>query len=447
MTTVILSNASPEHPSLEALTDLVRLELARRGETDVCTFDVAAMKLAYCLGDFDCWVKTPGVCRCHDVEQDILRAVHDADRLVLVDAVTFGGHSSMLKRAQDRMIPLLLPFFGTRNELTHHPARYDRPASLYALGWQAQPDIAEATTWCELADANAVNMRAPRVGVTVVDDLDRAAWPVRVAAMLASSAAPGHAITDRRALHEALETAMLPELPGLRDVPRSVALLVGSAKPKGTSTSENLARALAHRLERAGIASELHFATEFVHDRRAATTAASATAACDAFAIVSPLYVDALPALVTRALERVASERTTAPHQARLIALINCGFPEPEHTRIALRIARHFAARAGYHWSGGLALGGGGAVSPKSPIDEQHGPVAHILRALDEAAASLSRGEDLSAAAREAMMKAPMPDFVYRAIGDAGWRLGARRNGLPQRALRARPLDPKPSGP
>jgi hypothetical protein len=39
------------------------------------------------------------------------------------------------------------------------------------------------------------------------------------------------------------------------------------------------------------------------------------------------------------------------------------------------------------------------------------------------------------------MAASPMPDAVYRFIGDLGWRYQIYKNGLTQAALRARPLD------
>lgn len=131
----------------------------------------------------------------------------------------------------------------------------------------------------------------------------------------------------------------------------------------------------------------------------------------------------------------------TAPVPARLVALINCGFPEPEQIRTALRIARHFADRADYHWAGGLPVGGGSMLDPKLALDEQHGPAERVRTALDLAVAALAHGLDVPPAALERILKAPMPDAVYRIVGDLGWRYQAHRNGVAQRALRARPLD------
>jgi multimeric flavodoxin WrbA len=441
MSTVLLSAASAELPALGRLEELVKAELARDGETDVHVFDLAKMKLGYCQGEFDCWVKTPGICRAHDAEQEIVQAVHDARRLVLVDVVTFGGHSYALKRAQDRMICLISPFFTKRSALTHHAARYERAADLFVLGWTPVADEEETRTWCELADANAINLFAPRVGATVVDDANHESWGEAVHALFVGARKPGDGITEREPLRRAMLEAASPFLAQPNpEPPRTAALLIGSAKIKGTSISENLARALSARLEAAGVTTELHFATEFLHDG-SARSAAQAIAKADLFVLVMPLYVDALPALATRALETLAAMRKTNASPSRFVLLVNSGFPEPEQSRTALRITRHFAARAGYHFAGGLPLGGGGAVNPTAPLDAQHGPAEHVKHALDLASSALARGDDVPRDALDAMIRPPLPDVVYRLMGDLGFRYQAYRNAVPQGALHAKPLE------
>ena len=66
--------------------------------------------------------------------------------------------------------------------------------------------------------------------------------------------------------------------------------------------SENLARALSARLEAEGVTTAIHAATDFLREERA-RSAASAVAAADLFVLVTPLYVDAFPALATHALD------------------------------------------------------------------------------------------------------------------------------------------------
>jgi hypothetical protein len=311
---------------------------------------------------------------------------------------------------------------------------------MFALGWMPAPDEDQARTWRELADANAINMLSPRVGTAVVDDAHRDEWAAEICVMLRSLAHPGVNIHGRGPLRKELENAARPD-PLLASPSRvhTAALLVGSAKIKGTSASENLARALAQRLEIENVATELHFATEFVHTGKAETMAAS-IAKADLFVLVTPLYIDALPALVVRALDSVVHARAASP-PGMFATIINCGFPEPEHTRTAMRITHHFASAGAYHWAGGLPLGGGGYIKPKVPLDAQHGPAIHVRRALDAAAPALAAGDNVPELALVRMMESPMPDFVYRLIADLGWRYQVHQHGLAQRELRARPLD------
>jgi multimeric flavodoxin WrbA len=441
MSTVILSAASSDDASLQAIAALLCAELHARAETDIRIIELAQLQLAYCQGEFDCWAKTPGVCRTHDAEQEILRAIHDADRMVLLGPVTFGGHGYTLKRALDRLICLLLPQFRARSELTHHPARYDKRASWYAVGYLPQADAEQSATYRALADANAINYLAPVVDAVVLDEAHRAAWPEAVHALFAASEKPGEQIGARSVLRDELLTAAAPtalEAPGLK--PKSAAILIGSAKIKGTSASENMGRALNARLERAGVETQLCFATELLHDAQAQATA-SELARRELFILVTPLYVDSLPALATRALELVTKARSEVRAAAAFSMLVNCGFPEPEHNRTALRIARHFADAAGYHWAGGLPLGGGGMIDPKRPLDAQGGPAEHVKRALDLAVPALVAGQNVPSEALTLMLKAPLPDALYRLIGDLGFRYQLHLHGVRQRDLRAHPLD------
>jgi hypothetical protein len=189
---------------------------------------------------------------------------------------------------------------------------------------------------------------------------------------------------------------------------------------------------------------ELHFATEFVHDDARVMKSAASIAACELFVLVTPLYVDSLPALATHALALVdyVREATQVTHgKGRFVLLVNCGFPEPEQNRTALRIARHFAEHAGYAWAGALPLGAGGSIPPDRSLEEGTGPVKHVIRALDLAAPALASGAPVPEEALAAILESPMPDAVYRVAGDLGWRWKAHRSGLAQAELHARPLD------
>lgn len=219
---------------------------------------------------------------------------------------------------------------------------------------------------------------------------------------------------------------------------RRAVVLIGSAKPAGTSTSESLARFLTGRLEAAGV--EV-LVTPVVSTRGTAGMArlAAALAEADLFVLATPLYADSLPYLVTRAFEDLAVARAEAPPRAcAFAAIVNCGFPQVLQCRSAVDIARLFARRARFTWAGGLALGEGGIIDGR-PIAALGVAGRHIRAALDAAAAALADGQPVpeTAIARIARPAVPIP--IYSFLGNMNWKRQARRNGV-GRELGARPF-------
>ncbi len=85
---------------------------------------LAELKIHQCVGCFSCWVKTPGRCRLRDDGARLLRATAGVDLLVLASPMRMGFVSSLLKRANDRLIPNLLPYVVVVGGECHHPLRY-----------------------------------------------------------------------------------------------------------------------------------------------------------------------------------------------------------------------------------------------------------------------------------------------------------------------------------
>jgi hypothetical protein len=192
---------------------------------------------------------------------------------------------------------------------------------------------------------------------------------------------------------------------------------------------------LARRFETAGAAAAL---APVNRSRRPAedTRLLAAVDAADLFMVVTPLYVDSLPYLVTRSLEIIAARRERRPNQ-RLAALVNCGFPEAAQCRTALAILECFARRAGFIWAGGLALGGGASVDGRS-LEQLGGMTRHVRAALDQAADALMRGDPVPAAAVAQLAKPMMSAALYTAVANVGWRWQAARHGV-RRHLKERP--------
>ncbi len=116
-----------------------------QGEHQVDVFTVADMKLYYCQGCWDCWTKTPGVCRIKDDGVLYLKSLAKADLLVVLSPVKAGFISKEAKKALDRFIPTALPHIGIYQGECHHFNRYpaERKRGIYLLDDGAIDEEAE----------------------------------------------------------------------------------------------------------------------------------------------------------------------------------------------------------------------------------------------------------------------------------------------------------------
>jgi len=122
-------------------------------------FALAGLDIQPCRGCFSCWVKTPGLCVIRDDGQEpILRAWAEADLIAILTPVIFGGYAPELKKALDRIIPVLLPFFIKIDGEAHHPQRYPRRRRLLAIGTQRQEDPDSENNFRRIVLRNALNM-------------------------------------------------------------------------------------------------------------------------------------------------------------------------------------------------------------------------------------------------------------------------------------------------
>jgi len=218
-----------------------------------------------------------------------------------------------------------------------------------------------------------------------------------------------------------------------------VLLLVGS--PRGAaSTSNSLGDHLLQLLEECGMATKKLLVYPALGDEKKMAELLAAVDACDLLVAAFPLYVDQLPAPLIDLLLGIAERRQGRSGEARqgLVAVINCGFPEIVHCRLAGEIVRSFAAQAGFRFLGCLATGMGGAIGNR-PLAKAGGVVRHQLKALTRAAAYLAEGKEIPAEVIGLMGKAMMPRWIYNRVGDWGWKRAAKKNGVSDR-LRERPF-------
>ena len=151
----------------EALRDALLAEL-RVGNWENREFILRDEKIAYCIGCYGCWIKTPGECLVDDAGREVAKSLVQSDLVVFLTPVTFGGYSSELKKALDRIIPIISPFFAKVDGETHHVKRYDRYPKMLALGLLPEADDASAAVFKTVHSRNAINAHAPAAAAATV---------------------------------------------------------------------------------------------------------------------------------------------------------------------------------------------------------------------------------------------------------------------------------------
>ncbi|MEO1271076.1 MAG: hypothetical protein AAFX99_23545, partial [Myxococcota bacterium] len=356
----------------------------------------------------------------------------------------FGGYASPLKRVMDRIINLCSPFYTTVAGETHHKPRYDTYPLILGVGLLPEPNPEEEALFTTLVGRNALNFFAPSwdAGVLIASDP-----PERKRALLdtwvgnlvqrggrPSEPAPQPTVYRPDELGECLAT---PET-------TRALLLVGSAKPTGTSTSEALATHFGGQLEQHGVTLELRHVHKAISPRGLAGLLEAVDRA-DVIVLFSPLYVDSLPYPVTLALERIEAHRAAqhAPRPGRWLAILNSGFPEMQHNFTALAICRNFCHRAGYTWLGGIPLGGGAAIGGK-PLAQRGGPFQRVACALDQSALAIAHHTPLPPEVTALADKPLLSPSLYRPISSVMWCVEALRQHTLLH-LRDTPLEEKAS--
>jgi multimeric flavodoxin WrbA len=387
-------------------------------------------KIAACLGCFDCWTKTPGVCRIRDDANPIANDLIDSELVVYLAPITFGGWCASMKQAIDRTLGLIAPFFQMQEGEVHHKKRYDHYPQTLAIGvLDDEAPEGWARTFATLMERNAVNFHSENLSVVVHPSERGDQRAEKVLAALTRLREDD--FTPQMRHFESLETRLATDVYSPPEGCRPL-VLVGSSRPEDKSTSERLGRELTERLHGIGMAQAeiLRLNTLLARDDQGgAEKLLAAVDRCDLLILASPLYIDALPATMVKALDLIA-EGIAGDVKAPLgvAGLLNCGFPEAEQTFLAVDIMEHFAVKAGIPWLGALSLGGGESIHGRT-FEEVGGAALHVGKALDLAAADLGEGRPISGEAVRICAKLMLPKSLYVLMGGMGWRQQAWRQG------------------
>lgn len=169
MKILLLDGSCKDQEYNDRLFQLVHHNLQASGQ-NLKTHDLSQLTIAPCLGCFGCWFQTPGECVIRDDGRLIAKEWVQSDVAVFFTPIVFGGYSSNLKKALDRFIPNVLPFFRIHHNEIHHLPRYSHYPDLIFLGTLTEKDQSLEHTFYQLTQRNILNMCPAYSSSTVIYD-------------------------------------------------------------------------------------------------------------------------------------------------------------------------------------------------------------------------------------------------------------------------------------
>src|SRR6056297_440553 len=168
MKALILNGEELDGLSLNQISKIIKEEL-KSNNTQVEEILLKEKEIADCLGCFKCWVKTPGTCIINDYGRKAAAELINSDLLIFLTPVRFGGYSYQLKKALDRMIPLISPYFKKIAGEVHHKKRYSKYPSILAVGIMKEKNESQSKIFKELVERNSINFYSPHFKAEVFD--------------------------------------------------------------------------------------------------------------------------------------------------------------------------------------------------------------------------------------------------------------------------------------
>lgn len=220
---------------------------------------------------------------------------------------------------------------------------------------------------------------------------------------------------------------------------RKLVIVNGSPKPDADPSVSEYLSSLAEK----GIADEEIIIERFSARKSVLSGSAeafSAMAESDAILLVFPLYFFCLPGILTRFLQdysAFAETKRQGCKATRVYAIVNCGFPEDEINSDALRVVESFTRVIGAQYRFGLMIGGGGMLLGAKDAPFMKGVMSTIDEYLSLLKDDILSQQDSVHPTMRAFVK--FPRKLYFMMGNLGWKMQEKINGLKTQDLRRKP--------
>ena len=123
--TIFNGNADPDNSAFEDYLAELAESLWRRGQ-DTEVLILRDVEIKRCTGCFGCWVKTPGRCVVKDGSGILCERLVGSDFLLFASPIVMGFTSGLLRRASEKLLPTILPYFRIVDGEMRHWLRYDK---------------------------------------------------------------------------------------------------------------------------------------------------------------------------------------------------------------------------------------------------------------------------------------------------------------------------------
>ncbi len=197
-----------------------------------------------------------------------------------------------------------------------------------------------------------------------------------------------------------------------------IALIDGSPKANNSASSVLLKDVKGYLGEEAEV---VHFG---FHSSAVSKEVIEELSGTDAWVFAYPLYVDGIPGHLLSCLIQLEEARLQN-RQIHIYGIVNCGFYEGIQAKLALKILHNWCLKAGFIWSGGVGVGGGGGLAMMPKLEPGHGPKAPIDKALaDYSEVILNKKKQ-----ENTYVSVAFPRFLYKMGAQIGWRQMIKANG------------------
>ncbi len=160
----------------------------------------------------------------------------------------------------------------------------------------------------------------------------------------------------------------------------------------------------------------------------------------DALVFTFPLYIFCLPGILMRFLQdydQFRMQHIDRAREAKVYAVVNCGFPEADINEEAVRVIRSFSRKIGAFFRFGVLIGGGTMVVEAKDAPFMKKTTAKLLGTFDLMVEDILT--DSRAPLEAISIQANFPRKLYFFMADRGWFATARKNGLKKKDLYRRP--------